>query len=114
MPPQVRLTLTQCLDGIDNDRDGLVDYPADAGCQTPADNSEMTFLEFIQNLGEFIRGKIWDNPRVQAVNKRLAAPALIAAVAFSTASTFSFLNFLSYLRFLFTQPVYAIFPPQPF
>ncbi|OGY54131.1 MAG: hypothetical protein A3B15_03335 [Candidatus Buchananbacteria bacterium RIFCSPLOWO2_01_FULL_45_31] len=108
VPPQVRLTLTQCLDGIDNDRDGLVDYPADAGCQTPADNSEMTFLEFIQNLGEFIRGKIWDNPRVQAVNKRLAAPALIAAVAFSTASTFSFLNFLSYLRFLFTQPVYAI------
>lgn len=30
----------QCSDGIDNDGDGLIDYPADPGCDDPLDNSE--------------------------------------------------------------------------
>ena len=29
-----------CSDGIDNDGDGLVDYPADPGCTSPTDTSE--------------------------------------------------------------------------
>jgi large repetitive protein len=29
-----------CSDGIDNDMDGLIDYPADPGCDSPADDSE--------------------------------------------------------------------------
>jgi len=29
-----------CSDGIDNDGDGLIDYPADPGCTSPTDNSE--------------------------------------------------------------------------
>ena len=29
-----------CEDGIDNDGDGLIDYPADPGCTSPSDHSE--------------------------------------------------------------------------
>ncbi|WP_202320055.1 vWA domain-containing protein [Archaeoglobus neptunius] len=31
---------TQCNDGIDNDGDGLIDYPNDPGCSSPQDNNE--------------------------------------------------------------------------
>ncbi|MBO8183020.1 MAG: VWA domain-containing protein [Archaeoglobus sp.] len=31
---------TQCNDGIDNDGDGLIDYPNDPGCSSPQDNDE--------------------------------------------------------------------------
>ena len=31
----------QCQDGIDNDGDTLIDYPADPGCTAPDDNSEI-------------------------------------------------------------------------
>jgi hypothetical protein len=31
----------QCNDGIDNDGDGLIDYPADPGCYDYTDNSEV-------------------------------------------------------------------------
>jgi len=30
----------QCIDGIDNDGDGLVDFPADLGCTSVSDNTE--------------------------------------------------------------------------
>ena len=30
----------ECSDGIDNDGDGLIDYPADPGCSSPDDDSE--------------------------------------------------------------------------
>ena len=30
----------ECSDGLDNDGDGLVDFPADCGCTDPSDNSE--------------------------------------------------------------------------
>ncbi len=32
--------VSACQDGIDNDGDGLVDFPADAGCSSPTDGSE--------------------------------------------------------------------------
>jgi len=31
---------TQCIDGIDNDSDGLVDYPNDSGCSSFSDDDE--------------------------------------------------------------------------
>ena len=31
---------SQCGDGIDNDHDGLIDFPSDPNCQSPTDNSE--------------------------------------------------------------------------
>ena len=33
-------TCTQCNDKIDNDKDGLIDYPADKGCSSLTDNDE--------------------------------------------------------------------------
>ncbi|MCA9675937.1 MAG: hypothetical protein KC464_12945, partial [Myxococcales bacterium] len=30
----------QCSDGLDNDGDGLADFPADPGCDSPSDNTE--------------------------------------------------------------------------
>ncbi|MBI2452461.1 hypothetical protein HYV50_05305 [Candidatus Pacearchaeota archaeon] len=33
-------TLMQCADGIDNDLDGFIDYPADVGCSSTNDNDE--------------------------------------------------------------------------
>ncbi len=33
-------TLALCSDGIDNDADGTMDYPADPGCASPQDNDE--------------------------------------------------------------------------
>ena len=37
-----RCVAPQCSDGIDNDTDGLSDFPNDPGCETPADDSEVT------------------------------------------------------------------------
>ncbi len=31
----------ECHDGLDNDADGAIDYPVDAGCATPDDDSEL-------------------------------------------------------------------------
>lgn len=33
-------SLPQCSDGIDNDSDGLIDFPADSGCTSPQDDNE--------------------------------------------------------------------------
>jgi hypothetical protein len=33
--------VSQCQDGVDNDGDGRVDFPADPGCESPADNTEV-------------------------------------------------------------------------
>ncbi|MBU1036912.1 hypothetical protein KKF32_02665, partial [Patescibacteria group bacterium] len=32
--------LYQCADGLDNDGDGLIDYPNDPGCSSASDNDE--------------------------------------------------------------------------
>jgi len=34
-------SLSDCSDGLDNDGDGLIDHPGDAGCLDPADPSEL-------------------------------------------------------------------------
>jgi hypothetical protein len=36
----VRTTWTDCTDAVDDDQDGLLDYPVDAGCTSEADTSE--------------------------------------------------------------------------
>ena len=42
--------LPDCQDGIDNDKDGLVDYPADPGCTSADDVSELDSAS--SDLGE--------------------------------------------------------------
>src|SRR3989344_4924196 len=103
VPPDFRLTLPVCLDGLDNDRDGFVDYPADPGCKKPSDRSELDLAEILANLK-----KILDNKAVQETNK-IAAPILAITIAINTFATFSFLNFLTYLQYFFTQPFAVIF-----
>ena len=38
----------QCSDSIDNDGDGLIDFPSDPGCASPTDNSELNFTPTYQ------------------------------------------------------------------
>jgi peptidoglycan hydrolase-like protein with peptidoglycan-binding domain len=38
-------TLPECSDSLDNDRDGAVDYPADSGCTSSQDNSELELFQ---------------------------------------------------------------------
>jgi len=103
IPPGLIIDLPQCLDGLDNDLDGFVDYPADPGCSQPSDNSELSFFELLEKLAQLL-----NNPYVEQINK-IAAPLLIATMVINTFATFSLLNFLSYLQFLFTQPLAALF-----
>lgn len=68
-PPQ-----PQCSDGIDNDNDGKIDYPADPGCVNATDNDEtdapppppttMTVAQFREKLAT--NGAIIDNVTVNA------------------------------------------------
>ena len=41
-PGARRCTAAQCQDGLDNNGDGKVDYPADPGCDSSSDNTETT------------------------------------------------------------------------
>ncbi len=83
------------MNGLDDDKDGFVDYPADPGCATPADSSELNLAEILANLR-----KLLSNPAVTQTNQ-LVMPALVVA---NTLASLSLLNFLSYARYLFTQP----------
>jgi hypothetical protein len=55
--------LPQCADGIDNNHNGLIDYPADPGCYAPVDNTE--------DLGTYASGAsdtiYFQLPRIQLV-----------------------------------------------
>lgn len=42
--------MAQCEDSIDNDSDGLIDWPADPGCTNSADNSETDPLPVINSF----------------------------------------------------------------
>ncbi|HWU87378.1 MAG TPA: PPC domain-containing protein, partial [Kofleriaceae bacterium] len=41
-PPGAKTCRTECSDGVDNNGDGTIDYPADPGCASPADSTEDT------------------------------------------------------------------------
>jgi cysteine-rich repeat protein len=109
LPPSVRMTLPQCLDGLDNDHDGQIDYPADTGCSSALDNSETDMNEMLRNaskqIAKFYKDKILDNPQVQTANQAVVAPILITTVAVNTVASVSLFNFLSYLRYIFSQPL---------
>jgi hypothetical protein len=53
----------QCADGIDNNHNGLIDYPADPGCYAPVDDSE--------DLGSYASGVsetlFFEEPRIALV-----------------------------------------------
>ena len=55
-PPVVAVVepAAMCSDGIDNDNDGLIDYPNDKGCDSASDNDEQTYMcsDGIDNDGD--------------------------------------------------------------
>ncbi|MBU1854088.1 MAG: hypothetical protein KKF89_00055, partial [Nanoarchaeota archaeon] len=40
---------SHCSDGLDNDNDGLIDYPADPGCESPDDNNEFSIINNVES-----------------------------------------------------------------
>lgn len=50
--------VTQCSDGVDNEGDGRVDYPADPGCSSAQDNSENSEPACMDNLDNDADGKV--------------------------------------------------------
>ncbi len=102
-PPSLKFYLPECMDGIDNDGDGFIDYPEDPGCFSPYDNSEFSLIKAAEKIFAII-----NDPQVEQIN-RVATPILITAVAVNTFATFSFFNFLSYLQYFITQPFAFLF-----
>jgi hypothetical protein len=49
---QVRLATVACLDGIDNDQDGLIDYPDDPGCASYSDSTEWDDAPPVADAGD--------------------------------------------------------------
>jgi hypothetical protein len=47
-------THPQCSDGLDNDGDGLVDYPADPGCENASDNDESNHVPVLHQCNDGI------------------------------------------------------------
>lgn len=124
--PEIFLKKFACSDGLDNDGDGKIDFPNDPGCASPFDDDETDLLQpetkesatTTSVISETIEEKekpnplisFLDNPQVEEINKRYAAPALIGLAMANTlaATSFSLWPFLwslfQYLGTLFTEP----------
>jgi len=109
LPPEFRVGIPECLDGIDNDGDGLADYPEDPGCESFYDRSENSIAKTLDQVQTFVQENILENPQVDTVNQQVIAPAIATAAAASTAASVSLFNLLAYARYLFTQPIFAFF-----
>ncbi len=97
VPPEYGIELPQCLDGLDNDNDGFVDYPADPSCESPTDRSEFG----LDNLLEILTNR--------TLQENFVVPTLITVATINVITAVSFFNILSYLRYLFTQPIASFF-----
>src|SRR3984885_9419631 len=60
-PDSPQCNLPQCSDGIDNDGDGLIDYPNDPGCTSPNQDSELDDCPSGPNCPQCGNGKDDDN-----------------------------------------------------
>lgn len=126
-----------CGDGVDNDGDLQIDYPADIGCESLIDNNEKNSLivqimaiptvaqvveaakpvtEAIKPVVEVLDKKVLNNPVVEKANETYAAPAVAivavanASTAVASASLLSYLQLgLQYLQAFFSQPLLLLF-----
>jgi hypothetical protein len=69
-------------------------------------------ISFGTKVGGEAITKIIDNPQVEKVNEKVAAPAVAAIALLSYSTAISLANLLSYLQFLFTQPILLLFPKK--
>jgi hypothetical protein len=104
----------ECSDGLDNDNDGAIDYPADGGCLGRREGyekrDEESALSGIKKAAPILApilapiAKVIENPIVQQVNRDIAAPAAVVVTGANAAAALPGLGILSYLRYLFLQP----------
>lgn len=111
------ITLPACFDGIDNDNDGDIDYPDDAGCLSIQDQDESGeempgFAElYITSVLDIAReivnsvAQLADDPAVEKATQNYVAPALIAVAAANAYTAISFIYLIPYLQFIFTEPL---------
>jgi hypothetical protein len=113
--PAVVSSIPACADGIDNDGDGWIDFPADAGCRSRDGEDEASdtrsvltpikaVLPALAPIVAPIAAAI-EHPVVQQVNQTIAAPTALVIVSANAAVALPELGFLTYLRFLFLQPL---------
>ncbi|MBP9748868.1 carboxypeptidase regulatory-like domain-containing protein [Patescibacteria group bacterium] len=113
--PPVVILIPECSDGKDNDGDGWVDFPADAGCRSREGNDEASdkrsALSALQGLIPGLAplfapiAAVIEHPVVQQLNQTIAAPTALVIVSANAAAALPELGFLTYLRFLFLQPL---------
>ena len=65
--------------------------------------------EKISEGGKIIQEKVLENPEVEKVNEKIAAPAIATVAIVSYGTAISLTNLLPYLQFLFTQPFLLFF-----
>lgn len=97
VPPQ------ECSDGIDNDHDGKIDFPADRGCKTATTGSEASDERSL--LAKIGIHSVLDNPTVQELNQTIVAPTAVIIAGANAAAALPGLGVLAYARFLFLQPL---------
>lgn len=115
----------QCSDNIDNDNDGLTDYPGDFGCRDDLDNSEVSLAEHLEGVNlvgatreivdagqkYLVKNKylspigrvvvrVFDNPAFEKKTRNILAPLLAIIAIANTASSFPLINLLIFLRYL--------------
>ncbi|MFH1430754.1 MAG: hypothetical protein ABIG71_04540 [Candidatus Uhrbacteria bacterium] len=108
----------ECSDGLDNDDDGLIDYPDDIQCSGPFDMTEAAgggggrlasavqqtasataetvatattvtakaTAQVAEQAATIVQKRVLDNPNVEMATERVVAPAVVVAVATSTAT----------------------------
>lgn len=121
------VALPPCFDDKDNDGDAFVDYPQDPGCEARADTTEEETLVAVfaplvsAETEEKIRGavlkvqtskayeildvKVVNNPAVEEVNVKVAAPANAAVSAMNVALAVRLKALITHLQGIFTQPI---------
>ncbi|MEK7390798.1 MAG: peptidoglycan-binding protein [Patescibacteria group bacterium] len=67
-PPPPPPTVKQCNDRLDNDSDGLIDYPSDPGCRSFTDNSEDSDIPLPPPTGDMQCGDGIDNDNDDVVD----------------------------------------------
>ncbi len=109
--------LAKCRDGIDNDGDGLIDFPADPGCSSLQDNSELNGTGGsnnqnnnvnTQNVTVTTAGQTITIPSPN-INVTTTAPAVNATATASPSSTFGNPAGGGFGQY----PPYPPYPPYP-
>lgn len=123
-----QVELPACFDDVDNDNDGFIDHPDDSGCDSRADTNEVDALTQVITLAPIVPEEVVEavaktvikvqqskpyqimdkqvinNPVVEEVTTKVAAPVIVAAAAANASVAINFASLFVYLQGFFTQP----------